>query len=235
MNRKNTDLIYSILFVLCLIMILQNCKKEEEFSVPFTQVVDVDSNVYIVVTIGNQAWLKENLRTTRYNDYTAIPEIIDAVAWANLSTPGRCTYNNTDNQDTIAVYGRFYNWYAVNTNKLCPIGWHVPSNDEWSALINNLGGENIAGGKLKEIGLEHWESPNADADNSSGFTATPGGIRYTNGNFYDMGYSSKWWTSTKYVFDEERIDIVYLHNLSGSISRGFVEKQQGLCVRCLLD
>lgn len=235
MRKKNTDLLYSSLFVLILILVLQSCKKEEEFNVPFTQVVDADSNVYNVVIIGNQAWLKENLRTTRYNDNTAIPEISDAVVWANLSTPGRCTYNNTINQDTIVEYGRFYNWYAVNSGKLCPKGWHVPSYDEWSALINNLGGENIAGGKLKEMGLEHWVSPNTDADNSSGFNAIPGGVRLSNGNFFDIGYSSNWWSSTKYVFDEELINIVYLHNLYGSVSRGVVDKKYGLCVRCLLD
>ena len=101
-------------------------------------VTDIDGNIYQTVTIGTQTWMVENLRTTKYNDNSAIPEITGAITWSNLTTPGMCTNNNTKNTDTINTYGRLYNWYAVNTGKLPPIGWHVPTDAEFTILENYL-------------------------------------------------------------------------------------------------
>ena len=111
---------------------------------------DIDGNAYNKVTIGRQTWLVENLRTTKYNDGTLIPLVQDNTAWSNLITPGYCWFDN-DEVANKNPYGALYNWYAVNTGKLCPSGWHVPTDTEWTTLIDNLGGLDVAGGKLKEI------------------------------------------------------------------------------------
>ena len=133
---------------------------------------DIDGNVYHTVTIGTQIWMVENLKTTRYNDGSPIPFVTDSSSWSNLTTPGYCWYNNdTTNKNT---YGALYNWFAVNTGKLAPTGWHVPTDDEWTTLTTYLGGESIAGGKLKETGTTHWRTPNAGATNEIGFTASSG-------------------------------------------------------------
>jgi uncharacterized protein (TIGR02145 family) len=136
-------------------------------------VTDIDGNVYNTVTIGDQVWMAENLKTTKLNDGTSISNAIDNIAWASLSTPGYCWFIN--NRATYEIYGALYNWYAVYTDKLCPTGWHVPSNSEWTTLTDHLGGAEVAGGKLKESGSSHWASPNTGATNVTGFTALPGG------------------------------------------------------------
>lgn len=161
-------------------------------------VTDVDGNVYHTVQIGTQLWMAENLRTTKYNDGTPIPILVD---YTSTPTPGYCWFLN----DSIAykkTYGALYNWYAVNTGKLAPIGWHVPTNDEWIILSNFLGGDAVSGGKLKStIG---WKSPNTGATNSSGFSGLPGGFR----NILSFGiaeYYGYWWSATecdaKWVWD----------------------------------
>ena len=118
-------------------------------------VTDDDGNVYHSVTIGTQVWMVENLKTTKYNDGTSIPLVTDATDWHNLLTPGYC-WNNNDEATYKATYGALYNWYTVNTGNLCPTGWHVPGDAEWTTLTTYLGGEDVAGGKLKEVGITHW-------------------------------------------------------------------------------
>jgi uncharacterized protein (TIGR02145 family) len=157
-------------------------------------VTDTDGNVYQTVTIGTQVWMKENLKTTRYNDGSPIPLVTVGSTWINLTTGGYCWYN-----DSIAygnTYGALYNWYAVNTGKLAPKGWHVPSDSEWTVLTTYLGGASVAGGKLKEVGTTHWGSPNTGATNETGFTALPGGVRDYNGTFSHIGSYGFWWSST---------------------------------------
>jgi uncharacterized protein (TIGR02145 family) len=122
--------------------------------------------------------MKQDLKTTRLNDGTVIPMVTDRAAWTALTTPGYCLYNNTNNADSIRTFGALYNWYAVNTGKLAPKGWHVPSNAEWTTLTTYLGGDSVAGGKLKEAGLANWITPNVGATNETGFSALPGGLRY---------------------------------------------------------
>lgn len=158
-------------------------------------VTDIDGNLYHYVTIGTQTWMVENLKTTKYLDGSSIPLVSDGTQWSSTSVGGYCNYNNVVNN--AATYGRMYNWYAVNdSRKIAPTGWHVASEAEWSTLVAFVGGESVAGGKLKEAGTTHWESPNTGAANSVGFTALPGGYRYSNGTFTNLSSNGGWWTST---------------------------------------
>ena len=165
-----------------------------------TIVKDVDSNIYKTIIIGSQCWIHQLLKTTKYNHGSAIPLITDNTEWISMTTGAYCNYNNDANN--VNSSGRLYNWYAVNTGKLCPTGWHVPGDSEWTVLINYLGGELVAGGKLKEEGTVHWDDPNEGATNSSGFGAIPGGYRfYFDGTFSKNGSYRLWWTSTEVSSD----------------------------------
>ena len=196
-----------------------------------TTVKDNDGNVYSIVTIGTQVWMKENLKTTKYNDGTSIPLVTDATAWTNLSTPGFCWYNN-DSANYKATYGALYNWYTVNTGKLCPTGWHVPTDAEWTTLTDYLGGTSVAGGKLKEEGTAHWNSPNTGATNESGFTALPGGIRINyNGTFTYIGEHSNWWPATDY--DATNAWYRTLNYNNSEVGRYDNSKRYGFSVRCV--
>jgi|WetSurMetagenome_2_1015567.scaffolds.fasta_scaffold266670_1 uncharacterized protein (TIGR02145 family) len=155
-------------------------------------VKDVDGNIYHTVTIGTQVWLAEDLKTTRYNDGTAIPYVSGDVEWKNLRSAAFCWYDNDESNKT--VYGALYNWYTINTGKLCPVGWHVASNSDWETLINYCSGWELAGGKLKEAGTAHWDAPNIGATNEFGFTAIPGGGRSPeNGKFTPKGRDLGYW------------------------------------------
>jgi uncharacterized protein (TIGR02145 family) len=158
-------------------------------------VTDIDGNAYNTIIIGTQVWMKENLKTINYNDNSSIPLVTGNSEWNKLSTPAYCYYNNDENKYK-STYGTLYNWYCVNTGKLCPTGWHVPTDSEWTTLSKYLGGESVAGGKLKEKGTSHWNSPNTGADNSSGFTALPGGHRLSDGTFNYFGSLGHCWTAT---------------------------------------
>ena len=155
-------------------------------------VTDIDGNVYNTVTIGTQIWMVENLKTTKYNDGTSIPNVTDYTEWGALTTGAYCWYNN--NASNKSPYGALYNWYSVNTGKLAPVGWHVPTFAEWTTLNTVIGG---VAGKLKETGTDHWASPNTGATNETGFTALPGGSR--NGGylaaFTGLGLSGYWWST----------------------------------------
>ncbi|MCK9639352.1 MAG: hypothetical protein M0R39_05525 [Prolixibacteraceae bacterium] len=192
-------------------------------------VSDVDGNTYSTVTIGTQVWMASNLKTTKYNDGTAIPLVTDNSAWANLSAPGYCWYNN-DAATNKSTYGALYNWYTVNTDKLCPTGWHVPTDAEWTVLTTYLGGESVAGGKLKETGISHWNAPNTGATNESGFTAVPGSYRYF-GTFINFGIFGYWWSSTEVSSTEAmyrlmRYDDTHAYSI-------YNYKQDGISVRCI--
>jgi uncharacterized protein (TIGR02145 family) len=161
---------------------------------------DSDGNIYKTVAIGTQTWMKENLRTTRYIDGTSIPHVPDSLKWRDLETPGYCWYKN--DEKTFKLYGPLYNWYAVNTGKLCPTGWHVPSEVDWSNLASYLKDNGDAGGKLKEKGTSHWKAPNFDATDQTGFTALPGSGREDSGEFGSMfidpiGITGSWWSATE--------------------------------------
>ena len=199
---------------------------------PSNTVTDIDGNVYHTVKIGTQVWMAENLKTTRYNDGTSIPLVTSGSAWASLTTPGYCFYYN-DATVNKATYGAMYNWYTVSTGKLCPRGWHVPSDIEWTALTNYLGGENAAGGKLKESGMSHWGTPNDGANNSSGFTALPAGYRQDDGSFYNINDDDMWWSST--VNNPRGAwgrNVNYNYNY---VTKDSYNKNYGFSVRCIKD
>jgi uncharacterized protein (TIGR02145 family) len=201
-------------------------------SVYLNGVMDSDRNYYKVVTIGTQIYMAENLKTTRYIDGTAVPFVTDKTVWNTINTPGYCWYNDASTyKDT---YGALYNWYAVNTGKLCPTGWHVPTYDEWKILENYIGGS-TSGYKLRETGTIHWLAPN-DGTNESGFTGLPGGWRNTdpiNGSLFSgLGNDGAWWSSTEY--STTFVNDWYIGNSIG-ISFGYDNKQNGLSVRCLKD
>ena len=194
---------------------------------------DVDKNLYKTVHIGNQLWMAENLRVTHYQDGTEINLIRDNKTWSNLQTGSYCWYNNDSIHKNL--YGAIYNFYAVcNSHKLCPMGWHVPTDIEWTILVDFLGGKNIAGGKLKEVGLSNWKYPNICANNSTGFTALPGGYRIGNsGSFYDFGSVGFWWSSTEY--NSEYAYLRYINNNNSSLKKNFYVKRFGFSVRCIKD
>jgi uncharacterized protein (TIGR02145 family) len=196
-------------------------------------VTDIDGNGYNTVIIGTQTWLIENLQTTRYNDGTQIDYPgPDNSAWKN-NTSGAYSWYNNDEAGYKNTYGALYNWYTVKTNKLCPSGWHVPSDTEWTTLTDYLGGISVAGGKLKEVGTAHWESPNTGATNETGFTGLPGGCRIDNGNFNNLGTLGIWWSST--VFTDFAIWTRTMGYGSSNLTKGGPQKDYGLSVRCIKD
>ena len=177
---------------------------------PGNGVTDIDGNQYNTVIIGTQEWMKENLQVSKYSDGTPIPQVTDPIAWSNLTTGAWCYYNN--NSSLGSTYGKMYNWYAVagiwqaesnpptsaeiaSRKSLAPSDWNVPSVADWSSLFNYLGGNSVAGGKMKEAGLNHWMDPNTDATNSSGFTGLPGGYRPTNTIGQNLTGTGHWWCS----------------------------------------
>ena len=190
-------------------------------------VKDIDGNIYKTVTIGTQVWMAENLKTTRYNDSTSIPLVLDNKTWKSLTTPAYCWYDNdeTANKNT---YGALYNWYTVKTGKLCPAGWHIPTDVEWTKMATYLGGTVVAFGKLKETGTTHWNSPNNFATNETGFTALPSGSRGSSGAFYFVGEYGYWWSSTKKT-------VWYVYTYNGNVNRLRSGKRDSFSVRCLQD
>ncbi len=196
---------------------------------------DLDGNTYQTVSIGSQCWLRNNLQSIRYLDNTLITENTDASNWESINTPSYCWYNNEQNNygDT---YGALYNWYAVDFlsnggRYLCPEGWRIPIINDWIELANNLGGLNIAGEALKEDGIDHWLSPNTDANNSSGFTALPAGNRDETGIFENIGEKANFWTSTE--FNEFEANSFSLNNTNSELEQNLIIKKNGFSLRCL--
>jgi uncharacterized protein (TIGR02145 family) len=197
-----------------------------------TTVKDIEGNIYKIVTIGSQVWMAENLKTSKYNNGTSIPQITNPTLWNNLSTPAYCWYNN-DTTFYKHTYGALYNWYTVNTGRLCPAGWHVPTDAEWTTLTDNLEGSSIAGAKLKESGSLHWIGTNTGATNESGFTALPGGLRDLE-EFNDAGKTGGWWSSDEYksVFALSRS----LQSFENRVGLRYSDRKQiGLSIRCIKD
>ncbi len=192
-------------------------------------VIDYDGNVYDTVVIDNQVWLKQNLKTTHDNTGTLIPNVTDSAAWANLTTWGRCYYNN-DSAAYDSVYGPLYNWYVANAN-VCPLGWHVASNAEWQAAETFLGGATVAGGKMKEADTIHWADPNTAATNSSGFTGLPAGGRTNTGIFKFIRENGLWWTSTSY--NSSNAWGLYMWYLSPGVEHDPISKKYGVSIRCI--
>ncbi len=195
---------------------------------------DYDDNYYQTVIIGKQQWMAENLKTTHFNDSTHIPNVTGITQWSGLSIPGYCWFSNdpVNNKD---IYGALYNWYTVNSGNLCPDGWHVATDADWTELTTTLGGQSVAGGKLKEMGLTHWMDPNTDATNESNFTALPGGYREYTGSFASINYNCFFWSSTE--FNTDYAWFRFLTNYDGFFYRSadVRNKKSGFSVRCVYD
>jgi uncharacterized protein (TIGR02145 family) len=194
-------------------------------------VTDINGNVYNVVSIGTQCWMKENLKTSKYNDGTSIPTGLNGDTWQTTTSGAYAIYENNAANNT--TYGKLYNWYAVNTGKLCPAGWHIPTDAEWTILTDFLGGETLAGGKMKSTS-PLWELPNTGATNESGFSGLPGGLRSLNfGNYYDIGDYGNWWSSTEDdVTNAWNRDTYYDSSIAG---RDDSYKWNGFSCRCIKD
>lgn len=194
-----------------------------------------DYKTYKTVTIGTQTWMAENLNVSTFRNGDPIPEAKTNEDWEKAGNEQKPAWYYYDfNSANGEKYGKLYNWYAVQDSRnLAPTGWKIPSDAEWTTLVNYLQGGNIAvaGGKLKETGTLHWASPNTGADNSSGFTALPGGYCNGHGIFFDIGLNGYWWSSTE--SDIYRALIRFLKYNSSSYSVGGYGKTFGISVRCL--
>ncbi len=197
-------------------------------------VTDIEGKVYQSVTIGKQVWMKENLKVTKYCN----GDIIGTTTPATLDITGekapkyQWAYNG--DEGNVAVYGRLYTWYALtDSRKVCPAGWHLPSDEDWTALTTFLGGDRIAGGKLKETGAAHWIRPNTGATNETGFTALPGSYRGSNGTFNHLGNFGGWWSSAE--FNTYSAWPRYMTHIVGYVGKYGYGKDIGFSVRCLKD
>ena len=248
---KKNILIYPIIVSVLVLLLTTDCKKEE----PALTVTDIDGNSYNTIRIGTQVWMKENLKTTKYNDGTPIPNITDNGIWAALTTGAYCNYDNI--LILSNTYGSLYNWYAVDNNaatmvvsnggkNVCPTGWHVPSDGDWTTLTDYLTNNGFGyQGSGEDIGkslaaTSEWTSDPTKGDvgndqasnNSSGFTALPGGYRNYLGRYFFIEYYGYWWSSTESSSDAwfRVIGYAFPHVVINSYP-----KQDGFSVRCLRD
>jgi uncharacterized protein (TIGR02145 family) len=243
MKKKIRIRLIPFMIIGVLLMLLNNCKKETSpasideiiFNPDLTYgtLTDIDDNTYKTINIGTQTWMAENLRVIKYNDGTVIPFETEDNYWMYSTLPRFCWYEN-DASTYRKAYGGLYNWYTVNTGKLCPTGWHVPLKEEWIALIAYLGGDDVAGPKLKETGTTHWISPNTGSTNESGFTALPGGYRGNDGSFDEVQFTAQFWSTTEGYYTDQAslLFIAWTDDWTSVLS---YSKTNGMSVRCIKD
>jgi uncharacterized protein (TIGR02145 family) len=201
---------------------------------------DIDGNSYKTIAIGNQTWMAENLKTTKFSDGGTIAQKTDLAEWISLSTPAYCYFLN-DEAKYKGTYGTLYNWHTVNTGKLCPSGWHVPTSNDWGFLTASLGGAAVAGGKLMEAGTTHWITQNLPVSNSSGFTALPGGMRQGTYDslqasyFEDLGYTGYFWSSNDVTEPGDDFNNGIGMRITGGWDQWSFPKTAGQSVRCIKD
>lgn len=188
-----------------------------------------------LITTGTQTFMDKNLVVVTYRNGDVIPQVSDQTAWESLTTGAWCHYNNDPANDTI--YGKLYNWYAVNDPRgLAPQGWHIPTIAEWQCFSISLGGEFVAGGKMKTTGTSRWKSPNTGATNESRFAGLPGGWlcgKNSCGGFGQIGDGGYWWSTS-----EKGSDFALHRNLSSAgagLASNYAAKSTGFSVRCLRD
>jgi uncharacterized protein (TIGR02145 family) len=192
---------------------------------------DIDGNIYKVVKIGKQVWMAENLKTTRYRNGDLIGTTSPATLDIESESRPKYQWAYDGDMNKVASYGRLYTWYAVTDSRnVCPAGWHVPAESEWTNLTNYLGGENEAGGKLKEAGTTHW-SYDPGSTNDVGFAALPGGTRASNGTFSDIGCIGYWWSAKE--SSATHAWTRHIHHFLGNIYSFDYYKEIGLSVRCI--
>lgn len=196
-------------------------------------VIDIDSNIYQTVGIGAQIWMAENLATSRLNNGTEISTILNDSIWIKYLHPAYCTYKN-DTLNYKKLFGLLYNFYAVKTEMICPIGWRVPSFNDWIELAEFAGGLNKAGGKLKQMNSTLWEDSNYGFDKTYNFNALPGGYRRMElsvSRFYDLGYTGYWWTADSVDFKYSLG--VYITNTGITLSNKDFKQRSALSIRCI--
>lgn len=214
-----------------------NVQSFRTLKMAIDSVADIDGNIYHVVPVGGQSWLRENLAVTRYRNGEAIPNISPDGQWKVLATGAYCSYDNLPANGS--TYGNLYNWHALSDSRgVCPSGWHVPSDAEWNELGDFLGGNSIAGGKMKSTGtLEGstglWYAPNTEATNTSGFSGLPGGYRINYGTYYSLGNVGYFWSSSDTATVNAWNYILDANN--GGLKRNFNLKTNGFSVRCCKD
>jgi len=218
--RNRTAL--NILAMTLLSILVLTCERDKDSGLPR----DIDGNVYDTIVIGTQTWFKENLKTTKYNNGSSIALVTGNVIWSSYLAGAYCWYDN--NSDYKDDYGALYNLKAVSSGLLCPDGWHIPTKEECSILIEYLRGSYYAGGKLKETGTLHWISESQGTTNESGFTGLPGGYRDSHGIFQDLKKHGYWWIS-----GFERV--LSIHYYSSNSSEIFSSGLVGYSVRCIKD
>ncbi len=220
-----------ISFSLLLTILICSCSKDKTTPPSFGTVTDIDGNVYNTVTIGTQIWMIDNLRALHYNNGDTIQNLTDDSQWAGTASGAYCWYGNEETQHK-SIYGALYNYYAVaDIRNICPADWRVPALADWNILQSYLGGNTVAGGKMKEAGNTHWYAPNDGANNESNFLALPGGDRVPTGPFELIGQLAEFWSltdptaSTAYVF--------FQSFETGQLYSNQFDKKFGLSVRCI--
>ena len=220
---QSNKILFSGFMLLCALFLF-SCKKEKNNSPDGGRgVTDIDGNRYDTITIGTKVWMTENLKTTKYNDGTPIPTGLSDDAWRTTKTGAYSIYDNNAAND--ATYGKLYNWYAVNSGKLAPKGWHVATEKDWA----ELGG----GGELKAT--TGWNSPNTGATNSKGFSALPGGTRGWGGPYHGKGTNAYFWTLQEYLPPSDYAWYLVLFHDQAVSYKTSVYKMQGMSVRCVED
>jgi uncharacterized protein (TIGR02145 family) len=231
MSVKFSNWLFAIIIgvITAIAVLTTSCQKPNDNS---TQVVsDYDGNVYHTVTVGNQEWMVENLKVTHFNDGREIPLVADQNIWndlPNIKSPGYCLYNN--NEANKSIYGCLYNWYSIDNPLLVPSGWRVANNYDWQTLIDYLGGLDVAGGKMKDIGITYWKSPNDGATNESGLTVLPAGYR-GHDNFAGLGESTSMASADLYNDSTVLAISAYSYQVRSNYGGGGLEV--GLSVRCV--
>ncbi len=240
--------IYSSLLMITLFLLTNSCKKNEpdinlrETGVIFNpelqydSVFDIDGNTYKTIVIGTQTWMAENLKTTKYRDGSSIGTTSPSTLNISESSTPKYYWVYEGDVSKVGAYGMLYTGFAVTDSRnICPTGWHIPTDEEWTILTDFLGGTSVAGRKLKEIGSTHWSKPPSDLviniANESGFTALPGG--YRGGDYFKMlRYQGCWWSSSEGEYGSW---FIYIHYASDRIDRNQENQISGLSVRCIKD
>jgi uncharacterized protein (TIGR02145 family) len=233
--KEYKPLSHAILWIVLIawLGVLVSCKEKNPAILETGTMTDNDGIIYKTVKIGNQWWMVENLKGEHYRNGDAIRKATNNLEWANLSSGAYCSYNN--NPDNVDVYGYLYNWYAVNDPRnIAPSGWHAPTNEEWKELIDFLGGEEVAGGKLKEKGTSHWKISNTRATNETLFSALPGGFRSDfDSRFGNLGnYAYFWSTTESSTFNAWNRN---LNSANSYVNWDYSNKQSGFSVRLVRD
>jgi uncharacterized protein (TIGR02145 family) len=209
-------------------------KKEPDPTPPVKGIKDIDGNVYDTIVIGKQVWMKQNLKVQRYRNGDSIATTISPSFNIQGEEVPEYQWAYEGNNQLANIYGRLYTWFAAtDTRKICPEGWHIPTNTEWNSLFAYLGGIDVAGGKMKDTGIVYWISTDTSVSNQSGFTALPGGCRGDDNLFNGLRYGAIWWSSTA-ANDHDALAIC-LYNYANYAGKGGFYMKSAFSVRCLKD